>query len=76
MYGLLLILATLAANAAAPTADPATVAVFTSLETRWGQAFVKRNIPFIGAIVAPEYSLAVAVPQAEISFIRHDEMDA
>ena len=45
---MLIVLAALAAAVATPpAADPSTVAAISSLETRWGQAFVKRDFDFI-----------------------------
>ncbi len=70
---MLLILAALAATAGAPSADPATVAEISRLETRWGEAFVKRDFAFIEAIVAPEYTLAGTTPQGQVSLVRRGE---
>src|SRR4051812_3163464 len=73
---MLLILAALAGAAAAaapPAADPATVAAITGLETRWGEAFVKRDFGFIDSIIAPEYALSGTTPAGDIAMMRRDE---
>src|SRR4051812_50043202 len=73
---MLLILAALggaAAPAAPPAADPATVAAITGLETRWGEAFVKRDFGFIDSIIAPEYALSGTTPAGDIAMMRRDE---
>ena len=54
---------------ASPTADPATVAAITSLETRWGEAFVKRDFGFINSIIAPEYALSGTTPSGDIATV-------
>lgn len=62
-----------AASTAPPTADPATVAAITSLETRWGEAFVKRDFGFINSIIAPEYALSGTTPAGDIAMMRRDD---
>jgi hypothetical protein len=71
---MLLILAGLAgAIAAPPSADRATVAAITGLETRWGEAFVKRDFGFIESIIAPEYALSGTTPAGDIAMMRREE---
>jgi hypothetical protein len=71
---MLFVLAAMAgAMSASPTADPATVAAITTLETRWGEAFVKRDFGFIDSIIAPEYALAGTTPAGDIATMRRDE---
>lgn len=63
----------LAATSAAPPPDRATVAEITRLETRWGEAFVSRDFAFLESIIAPEFSLAVAMPTGDVIFTRRAE---
>jgi hypothetical protein len=70
---MLIVLAALAAAAVAPRgADPSTVAAITALETRWGEAFVKRDFGFIESIIAPEYALSGTTPAGDIAMMRRD----
>lgn len=71
---MLIVLAALAAAVATPpAADPSTVAAISSLETRWGQAFVKRDFDFIDSIIAPEYALSGTTPAGDIATMGRDE---
>ena len=70
---LLVLAALVAAPAAPPTPDRATVAAISRLETRWGEAFVIRDFAFLEAIIAPEYALAVAMPQGDVAIMRRAE---
>lgn len=71
---MLFVLAAIAASLAGPpAADPATVAAITSLETRWGEAFVKRDFGFIDSIIAPEYTLSGTTPAGDIAMMRREE---
>jgi hypothetical protein len=70
---MLFVLAALAGVIAAPpAADPATVAQITALETRWGEALVKRDFGFIDSIVAPQYALSGTTPAGDIAMMRRD----
>jgi hypothetical protein len=70
---MLFILATLAGAIATPAANRTTVAEITALETRWGEAFVKRDFEFIDSIIAPEYALSGTTPAGDIAMMRRDE---
>ena len=71
---MLIVLAAMAgAMSVPPAADAATVAAITTLESRWGEAFVKRDFEFIESIIAPEYALAGTTPAGDIGIMRRDE---
>ena len=71
---MLLFLAAIAgAMAAPPAGDPATVAAIASLETRWGEAFVKRDFGFIDSIIAPEYALSGTTLAGDIAMMRRED---
>jgi ketosteroid isomerase-like protein len=69
---LILLAAVAAAAATPPAADASTVAAITALETRWGEAFVKRDFGFIESIIAPEYALSGTTPAGDIAMMRRD----
>src|SRR4051794_6676470 len=71
---MLFVLAAMAgAMSAGAAVDPATVAAITRLETRWGEAFVKRDFGFIESIIGPEYALAGTTPAGDIAMMRRAE---
>ena len=70
---MLFALAAIAGAIATPARDPATIAAITALETRWGEAFVKRDFEFIDSIIAPEYALSGTTPAGDIAMMRRDD---
>lgn len=58
--------------AAAPPPDGATAEI-VQLERQWGEAFVKRDFPFLEKIVAPEFRLVVASDQGGYGITRRAE---